>query len=105
MSKVVTYLCDCCVIVYPLDELEAVQVYVFSPWNDPKMVDYEMVCPNCREELENLIKQWLGGKPNRTHHVTTATETKEKDKPQPQPKKSRKTDTPLDYPGNKPSSN
>jgi hypothetical protein len=63
MVKITTYICDCCVIVYPLDELEAVQVYVFSPWNDPTLIDYEMVCPNCRAELEGLIKKWLGGKP------------------------------------------
>ncbi len=59
MSKIVTYLCDCCDIVYPLEELEAVQVYVFgNPDNDPKLLDYEMVCPECRNELLQLLDKW-----------------------------------------------
>lgn len=70
MSKVITYLCDCCVIVYPLDELEGVQVYVFGNPNasDPKLLDYEQVCPNCREELLGLMNKWLGTKKNKPMH-------------------------------------
>lgn len=65
MSKVVTYICDCCVIIRPLDELEAVQVYVFgTPDAEVKRVDYEHVCPDCRQELLNLMNKWLHkGKP------------------------------------------
>lgn len=60
MARVVTYLCDCCLIIYPLDELEAVQVYVFgNPSGDPKLVDYEMVCQGCRSELIKLLNKWL----------------------------------------------
>lgn len=63
MAKVVTYLCDCCIIIYPLDELEAVQVYVFgNPAGDPKLVDYEMVCTNCRDELTKLMNKWISAK-------------------------------------------
>lgn len=63
MSRLVTYLCDCCAIVYPLDELEAVQVYIFgNPDNDPKLVDYEMVCPGCRQELVGLMDNWAASK-------------------------------------------
>lgn len=72
MSKLVTYLCDHCGVVRPFEELEAVQAYIFSPWSEAKVLDYEMVCGECRETLRDLIDTWMGKEVKQTEYLSAS---------------------------------
>jgi len=61
MPRLTSYACDKCNEVTEFEDLCPVTVYVFrTALDDPKILEFELVCLDCREQFVEVIKGWLG---------------------------------------------
>lgn len=60
MPKLTTYACDKCNEITDISDLCPIYVYCFNPTvvEDPKIVEMDYVCINCREQFAEIIKGW-----------------------------------------------
>jgi hypothetical protein len=64
MPKLTTYACDKCNEITEVADLCPVYVYCFNPIaEDPKIVEFDYVCLNCREQFADIVKGWSNAEP------------------------------------------
>lgn len=60
MPKIISYTCDKCNKPTEYDELNSITVYCFSEssLDEPKILELDLVCPDCREQFSQIIRGW-----------------------------------------------
>ena len=62
MPKLISYACDKCGKSADYEDLYGISAYSFGPTSldDPKLLELDLVCEECREEFISMIKGWIG---------------------------------------------
>jgi hypothetical protein len=60
MPKIISYACDKCNATTDLEDLCPITVYCFNNTaiDEPKILELDMVCSNCREQFAEIVKGW-----------------------------------------------
>lgn len=61
MPKLIAYACDKCGKSADYEDLYGIAAYCFGPTvlNNPKILELDLVCEECREQFIQLVKGWV----------------------------------------------